>query len=561
MSASSSTIHNARVAEILNEELDRHYRRISRMFAWLMGVQWLGAIAAALIISPWTWIGDQNRVHQHVWIAIIMGGVLSSLPIAVALRYPTRTSTRHIIAVSQMLFGALLIHLTGGRVETHFHVFGSLAFLALYRDWRVLVTATVVVSLDHMIRGIFIPLSVFGTSVSSSWRWLEHAGWVVFEDVILAFSCVKGLAEMRNLADRQAHLEHARDSTELAVQERTRQLKEANVSLEHNQSMLSATNAELVATAKEREMLHDKLLTASREAGMAEVAIGVLHNVGNILNSVNVSANVVSQQLRTSEVPNLVLASGLLEEHANDLPEYLRHDDRGRHLPTFLIQVAKCLSDENKSMQQEVEAVKRGVDHIKHVISLQQSHAKNPSLVDLVRPEELAEMALQMQQGSLSRQDVTIVCPPTPLESARLDKHRVLQILINLLSNARQATRDLPAGSARMVIRVSEVFEDSIRKVRFEVIDNGIGISKDNLDRLFVHGFTTREDGHGFGLHTAATAAQAMGGHLSARSDGPGTGATFELLLPVMDKTVRESITNHAGHTSPASTEGACIAS
>src|ERR1700727_2260515 len=158
------------------------------MFAILMLVQWLAGIAAAVWISPRTWIGLSSKVHLHVWLAIFLGGAITSLPVFLALTRPCAAFTRHSVAVGQMLMSALLIHLTGGRIETHFHVFGSLAILAFYRDWKVLATATVVVYADPLLRGHFWPESVFGVSNASIWRSFEHAGWVVFEVAFLLIS-------------------------------------------------------------------------------------------------------------------------------------------------------------------------------------------------------------------------------------------------------------------------------------------------------------------------------------------------------------------------------------
>src|SRR6185436_13124954 len=147
------------------------------------------------------------------------GGSISLFPALLGVFRPGRTSTRVTIAVAQMLMGSLLIHLTGGRIETHFHVFGSLAFLAFYRDWRVLVPATVVVALDHLLRGIFWPQSVYGVVVSSQWRWLEHAAWVIFEDVVLVMSCVRGTRELHEIAERTANLEQAnKDEARLSME-------------------------------------------------------------------------------------------------------------------------------------------------------------------------------------------------------------------------------------------------------------------------------------------------------------------------------------------------------
>lgn len=183
------------------------YRQTDRMFAVLMGIQWIAGIVAALIISPRTWIGQTSEVNLNVWAAVFLGGVISFFPIVLAVLRPGHAMTRYTIAVGQMLMSSLLIHLTGGRIETHFHVFGSLAFLSFYRDWRVLVPATIVVALDHMVRGIFYPASVFGILTPEKWRWLEHAGWVIFEDIFLVLSCLRGQREMHQIAENTAKLD------------------------------------------------------------------------------------------------------------------------------------------------------------------------------------------------------------------------------------------------------------------------------------------------------------------------------------------------------------------
>src|SRR3954470_7273681 len=183
------------------------YTSTDRLFAGLMGFQWIAGILFALWVSPLAWAGTSSRTPIHVWAAIVLGGIISLFPALLGLLRPGRPSTRYTIAVAQMLMGALLIHLTGGRLETHFHVFGSLAFLAFYRDWRVLVPATIVVALDHMLRGLFWPQSVYGVVVPSQWRWVEHAAWVFFEDVFLVVSCLRSVKEMRETAERTASLE------------------------------------------------------------------------------------------------------------------------------------------------------------------------------------------------------------------------------------------------------------------------------------------------------------------------------------------------------------------
>src|SRR5205814_1301840 len=156
---------------------------------------------------PYTWNCETRAIHIHVWAAIFLGGAISVFPIWLTRMWPGAAVTRHVIAVAQMLMSALLISVTGGRIETHFHVFGSLVILSFYRDWRVLIPATIVVALDHFIRGVYWPYSVYGVLTASPWRSIEHAAWVVFEDVFLVISCLRSIREMRSIANRTAALE------------------------------------------------------------------------------------------------------------------------------------------------------------------------------------------------------------------------------------------------------------------------------------------------------------------------------------------------------------------
>jgi signal transduction histidine kinase/CheY-like chemotaxis protein/HPt (histidine-containing phosphotransfer) domain-containing protein len=212
----ADTATAARARELYEAHRQGIYRRTDRVFAILMAVQWVFGIVAAVVISPRTWSGSTSHPHPHVAAAVFLGGVISALPIALALLRPGHVATRYVISIAQMLWSALLIHLTGGRIETHFHVFGSLAFLAFYRDWRVLLPATVIVAGDHLLRGIYFPQSVYGVITPSSWRWLEHAAWVVFEDIFLIVSCLRGQHEMRQISQRAAELEAAKEAAEAA---------------------------------------------------------------------------------------------------------------------------------------------------------------------------------------------------------------------------------------------------------------------------------------------------------------------------------------------------------
>jgi two-component system sensor histidine kinase/response regulator len=215
-----------RIAELARQAEQKIYRQTDRMFAGLLTFQWLAGLAVAQWISPLTWAGAESRTHAHVWAASLLGGAILSLPLWLAFNRAGSTLTRHVIAVAQMLSSALLIHLCGGRLETHFHVFGSLAFLSFYRDWRVILTGTLVVAADHFFRGMLWPESVYGLATGAEWRWLEHAGWVVFIDIFLIYSCVRSHQEMWAIAERQARLEETKTNIEQTVAERTKDLQD-----------------------------------------------------------------------------------------------------------------------------------------------------------------------------------------------------------------------------------------------------------------------------------------------------------------------------------------------
>jgi hypothetical protein len=204
-----------RAAELDTAQRQARYVLVDRAFAVLLTIQWIAGIAAALWLSPYAWAGKEKVLHVHVWIAVLGGAGITLLPVLLAIFRPGWVVTRHVIAASQMLSSALLIHLTGGRIETHFHVFGSLAFLAFYLDWPVLITATVVVAADHFLRGIYWPESVYGIANPEWWRFLEHAGWVAFCDTWLLWGVLLGRRESASSAMRQAQVEHLTEQEQL----------------------------------------------------------------------------------------------------------------------------------------------------------------------------------------------------------------------------------------------------------------------------------------------------------------------------------------------------------
>jgi len=279
-----------------------------------------------------------------------------------------------------------------------------------------------------------------------------------------------------------------------------------------------------------QEAMHRRLLAVSRQAGMAEVATGVLHNVGNVLNSVNVSAGLAMEMARNSKAASLEKLAGMLEQNRGRLGDYLSNDPKGKLVPEYLGQLAGRLREEQAGQLHELEALVKHIGHIKNIISMQQRYAKVSGILELVPVEELVEDGLQMNAEALARHGVSLERRFAPAPPVVADKHKVLQILVNLIRNAKYAVDRSENPVKRVIV---SILAPTDKRVQIQVQDNGIGIAPENLNRIFAHGFTTKQDGHGFGLHTSALAAKEMGGALHAHSDGLGRGALFTLELPV----------------------------
>lgn len=288
--------------------------------------------------------------------------------------------------------------------------------------------------------------------------------------------------------------------------------------------------AEHCSGALERILAHQQLIEVSRQVGMAEVATGVLHNVGNVLNSVNVSVSLLMDRTRDSHAARLGKISELFAAHAHDLPEFLTRDPKGQKVPAYLAQFATVVAGDENRVRSELEALAKNIEHIKEIVAMQQSYARLAGIAESVPAIELVEDALRLNAGTLARHQVEIRRNyPAHLPALTVDKHKVLQILINLIRNAKYACDESGREDKALTVSINNGGE----RVRISVADNGIGIPPENLTRIFTLGFSTRKTGHGFGLHSGALAAKELGGSLSVHSDGPGTGATFTLELPI----------------------------
>ncbi|MGY2285269.1 GHKL domain-containing protein [Pseudomonas gingeri] len=347
------------------------------------------------------------------------------------------------------------------------------------------------------------------------------------------------LNESQRRADLQSHQDHlyltlcAACMALLVFYLIIRQLR-SHALINQMNSALQAANERLEQRVEERTRelreAQSELLDTARMAGMAEIATNVLHNVGNVLNSVNISADLVSRKVRASKAQGLGKAVQLMNEHADDLGHFVSQDEKGKLLPAYLGQLVTAIGTEQAEIVQELAQLSKSVDHIKEIVATQQSYAGAARLLEPLNITDLLEDALRMNSGALTRHQVTVLKDYQDVPTLLGDKHRLLLVLINLISNAKYAVSDLSNRERDITLGVRVVDGTTLR---ISVKDDGEGIAPENISRIFNHGFTTRKDGHGFGLHSCALAAVEMNGRLYAHSDGPGKGALFTLEIPL----------------------------
>lgn len=308
--------------------------------------------------------------------------------------------------------------------------------------------------------------------------------------------------EIQHRIKAEQALEQYKDQLEDLVEERTRDLKQAQ----------------------------HRLVETSRRAGMADVATGVLHNVGNVLNSVNVAINLMQRLNQGSKVPGLANVTRDLNQHSTDLGQYLATDDRGKKMLIYMEKVIDALQKEHRAMSEQIAETVQRVKQINTIVSVQQSYAKLGGTSELCTAQELVEDALDILSASLTRHQITVIREDEPLPNIVIDKYKVVHILVNLLSNAKHALKQSDENNRAITTQINQGDNGNLC---ISISDTGIGIPAENLERIFNHGFTTRKDGHGFGLHNAANAAKELGGSLNVHSAGTGKGARFDLELPM----------------------------
>ncbi|MDB6053016.1 MAG: sensor signal transduction histidine kinase [Verrucomicrobiales bacterium] len=377
--------------------------------------------------------------------------------------------------------------------------------------------------------------------------------WFDFIIGILVCGIVAGIYILRekHLRSRQLFLQQSRDQLETEVANRTEELALANKTLKTEVTERIRTAGELAERSKALEAeieerkkmqsklegVHKQLLEISRQAGMAEVASNVLHNVGNVLNSVNVSACLLRDSIKKSKVPSLAKAVSLIREHEQDLGTFLSSDPKGKQLGPFLMQLSEHMEADQLEAVNELEQLRSNIEHIKEIVTMQQNYARVSAIKEEVDLSELFEDSLRLNLQSLKQSKIEVAREYEPMAPQMMEKHKLLQILVNLVRNAEHSCQEAGKVKKQMTLSV-KTFGD---KVRVAVKDDGVGIPEENLTRIFSHGFTTKKGGHGFGLHSSALAARELGGSLTVHSEGPGKGATFTLELPLIKEEVQHA--------------------
>lgn len=506
-----------RAREILGARTLELYKQTDRLFAVLFVVQWIAAVAAAAWFTPLSWRGNEHYLHVHIWASVLLGGLLATAPIAMAILKPGSMATRMTISVAQAAYSALLIHLSGGRIEAHFHVFGSLAFLAFYRDWRVLVPATVVVASDHLLRGVFWPNSVFGVLTPSLGRALEHAGWVLFEDVFLVWSCIVGMRDMRQAALTQAQLEQAKAGTEQIVQQRTAELQQRTEELE--------------ASVKEAKLMAQKLVNAQKLESIGQLAAGISHEINTPMQFIS------DNTLYLKECIDRLLAmtemySQIADMTGPDIPwserrrqinamlEQSHYEELRREVPAALI--------ESQDGIERVVTIVRAMKYFSHPGTAEKELSdlnqlvRNTVTISRNRWKYVAKVELELDEN----------LPSIPLLPAEMN-----QVLLNLVVNAADALRekygDLERPAGVITIRT---FCDA-ENANVEIEDNGDGIPEEIRCRVFDPFFTTKEVGQGTGQGLAISHDIVTNKHRGQLDfvSNLGQGTVFSLKLPIAD--------------------------
>lgn len=382
----------------------------------------------------------------------------------------------------------------------------------------LLVAMAMTFQLQKVVSGPILDLATFATQVSNDGNYSQRIKGKASGELDTLYKCFNRMLE--EIEKGQKSLEDARDQLEIRVTERTQELSQANQKLR--------------TEFEEREKMNAHMVELSHRAGKAEIATGVLHNVGNVLNSINVSASLVSETLQLSRLPSLKKATELLSAQ-EDVSEFLANNERGKVLPGYLQKLANVLEDEQQTAKTELESLAKHLEHVKTIVAMQQSYAGVSAVKETVDLHELIDDAELLIESSLTKHKVEVIREFEDIPKIKVEKQKLLQVIVNLLKNAKDAMTEGRLYDRKLIIKTSIVDEN---RLHISFTDNGSGIAPEIVTKIFSHGFTTKSDGHGFGLHSCANAINEMKGSLTVQSDGPGCGATFLIDLPFLPQKV-----------------------
>ena len=556
--------------------------RTDKLFAWLFILQWIGAIVWTLVATPLSWEGTRATVHIHVWQSTILGAVILSLPLFFIFKNPGTELTRQVVAIAQILWSGLLIAASGGRIETHFHVFGSLALLTFYRDWRTLVTASAVTTVDHLLRGIYLPDTIYGVSYAEPWRWVEHAAWVLFCDVFLIYSIQSSLKDMRGMALRQAELEASKNSIEQEVIARTAELKDSELNLRESEAKIRAifeTAADSIVTVSENGSIEaanqtcEQMFAYHFHQFFGKHISFLIKNVDEELCTEDSWMRLFGDCAISQEALRL---EGVGESRTRGLfpieisLSYV--ESKGKKLITAIIRDIS----ERKEAEKRVSEFYSIVSHelrtpltsIRGSLGLVEGGmtgeltAETTELVGIARescdrlirlindildlkkletgkfefhkrefsPADLIAMAVSYTQGMANDRSIRLDIGAASNQSILADSDRLNQVLVNLVSNA------IKFSPKNGVVELSATAGDGM--VRFAVRDQGKGIAEDQQYKLFkkfqqVDSSDKREqEGTGLGLAICKAIVEQHGGTIGVDS-AENEGATFWFKVPV----------------------------
>ncbi|MCK4653175.1 MAG: tetratricopeptide repeat protein [Candidatus Cloacimonetes bacterium] len=319
----------------------------------------------------------------------------------------------------------------------------------------------------------------------------------------------------------------SKQKTNIILNQKSTEIENANSELNRKNKQITKQKNQLSRTLKELRETQKMLTDTAHRAGMAEIATGILHNVGNVLNSVKVSSQVLTEKIKLSKVNNLQKVLSLMEEHTDNLGEFITSDEKGKMLPEYLVKVGTTLKDEQDNSLKELSTLHKGINHIEEIIAVQQSYAGVSGLVEKIALSEMMDDVLKMHTEMFRKYKIKITKKYSKTKPILIEKGKLIQVFVNLLKNAKESLEI--KGGKNKLIRIN-ISEDKVSQI-VEIIDNGIGINKNNLEKIFSYGFTSKEGSKGFGLHTSALTMNELKGKLIAHSDGEDKGAKFIVIV------------------------------